>query len=131
MIILVGASALFLTAAQAGINAPRQAFWACAKTQKSKARDQKIGGDGFEAFLRTACSSEIQSLRSAIAATDVKNGMAHKAAEQDADSSMTDYLSGPVDRYKADLQPPPAATAPPSTTAAAKPANSSSQPHNP
>jgi hypothetical protein len=131
MIILVGASALFLTAAQAGINAPRQAFWACAKAQKSKARDQKVGGDGFEAFLRNGCGSEIQSLRSAIAATDVKNGMAHKAAEQDADSSMADYVSGPVDSYKADLEPPPAATAPPAASAAAKPANPSSQPHNP
>jgi hypothetical protein len=121
---------MFLTAAQAGIDAPRQAFWSCAKTQKSKARDQKIGADGFEAFLRSACSSEIQSLRSAIAATDLKNGMAHKAAEQDAESSVSDYVSGPVDSYKIDLNPPPLAPAPASTPAPAKPAAASSQPHN-
>ena len=88
MIPLVAASVVYLAAFQATIDAPRQAFWACAKVQKSKAMDEKVAGDSYEAYLRKACSSELGSLQAAIAAVDIKNGMTRKAADSDAASSI-------------------------------------------
>ena len=127
MIALAAASVMYLTALQSAINAPRQAFWACAKVQKSNAENQKVAPDAFEAFLRNACNSELQSLESAIAAVDVKNGMSHKAASDDASSSIKDYLSGPVDSYKSTAQlNAPAAKPAPALTPASDP-----QPANP
>jgi hypothetical protein len=133
MIALAAASVMYLTGLQAAIDGPRQAFWACAKAQKSKANDQKIAPDAFEAFLRNACSNELQSLKSAIAATDVKNGMGRKAAADDASSSLSDYVSGPVDKYKdaAALNAPPKPQSPPAATPASDPQPSSSQPQKP
>jgi hypothetical protein len=130
MIALAAASVMYLTALQSAINAPRQAFWACAKLQKSNAENQKVAPDAFEAFLRNACNSELQSLESAIAAVDVKNGMSHKAASEDASSSINDYLSGPVDSYKstAQLNAPAAAKPTPALTPASDPQPSSQSP---
>lgn len=103
MIALIGASAIYLTALQASINAPRTAFWSCAKEQRSKAKDQKVAPDAFEAYLRSACGTQLEALRSAIDAVDVKNGMASKAAASDARSSVDDYVSDPVSNYKFDV----------------------------
>jgi hypothetical protein len=129
MIALLAASAVYLTGLQATIDTPRQAFWACVKVQKSKAVDQKVGGDGFEAYLRNACSNEIQSLQSAIAVVDMKNGMTRKAATQDAASSINDYVSDPVDTYKTDFAAaaPKLAAAPTQSAAVTKAAQPSSQ----
>lgn len=139
MIPLVAASVVYLAAFQATIDAPRQAFWACAKVQKSKAMDEKVAGDSYEAYLRKACSSELGSLQAAIAAVDIKNGMTRKAADSDAASSINDYVSDPVDNYKTDfaaMSPPkPAAAqaqpaaAPAQPAPATKAAAASSQPH--
>jgi hypothetical protein len=129
MIALLAASAVYLTGLQATIDTPRQAFWACVKVQKSKAVDQKVGGDGFEAYLRNASSNEIQSLQSAIAVVDMKNGMTRKAATQDAASSINDYVSDPVDTYKTDFAAaaPKLAAAPTQSAAVTKAAQPSSQ----
>jgi hypothetical protein len=135
MIALVGASAMYLAALQASINAPREAFWACAKEQRGKAKDEKVTPDSFEAYLRNACSSQLQALRSAIAAVDLKNGMAAKAAAADARSSIDDYVSDPVNNYKfeAGADQPKAPAAAPAAAPPPKQADSqqaaSPQPH--
>jgi hypothetical protein len=133
MIVLAAASIMYLTGLQAAIDGPRQAFWACAKAQKSKAQDQKIAADAFETYLRNACSNELQSLKSAITAVDVKNGMGHKAATDDASSSLDDYVSAPVEKYRdaVALNGSPASTATPAATPASDPKPASSQPPRP
>ncbi len=133
MIALVGASAMYLAALQASINAPREAFWTCAKEQRGKAKDQKVAPDAFEAYLRNACGSQLEALRSAIDAVDVKNGMASKAAAADARSSVDDYVSDPVNNYKFDAgmdQPKasPQPSPPPAKAADTQPP-ASPQPH--
>jgi hypothetical protein len=100
MIALLGASAITLTALQAVINAPRDAFRACLKSATQKASTEKVGGDGIEAYLKGACGVQMQSLKSAVIEFRVKNGMARKSAVDDANMTVDDYMSSPVDNYK-------------------------------
>jgi len=100
MIVLIGASAMFLTALQASINAPRDAFRVCLRDGVEKATSEKIGPDAIEAYLKANCSAPMGGLKAAVTAFNMKNGMARKAAAADADLTVDDYLASPVDKYK-------------------------------
>jgi len=134
MIALLGASAITLTALQATINAPTEAFRGCLKEAVAKAKNEKVGGDAIEAYLLNACTVQMQSLKSAVIAFRTKNGMAHKAAADDAEMTVEDYVASPVDNYKFMIDyegknKPATAAAPAATpTAAATPAASQQPP---
>ena len=100
MIALVGASAMVLTALQASINAPRDTFRICLKDAVTKAADEKVGPDAIENYLRTNCSAPMGSLKAALMAFGMKNGMGKKAAASDADLTVDDYVASPVEKYK-------------------------------
>ena len=100
MIALLGASAFTLVALQAGINAPTEAFRGCLREASTKAANEKVGADAIEAYLRSACTVQMDSLKSAVIAFRVKNGMAKKAAAEDANMTVDDYVATPVDKYK-------------------------------
>jgi len=126
MIVMLSASAIVLAGLQASIDVPRDAFRACLKEATTKAAGDKVAADAIETYLKTACSGQLGSLRNALVAFDLKNGMAHKAAESDANSTVDDYMSGPIDHYKfaaaSTAKPAPAApSAADTATAAAKP----------
>ena len=130
MIALIGASAIFFTALQASINAPTEAFRGCLKSAATKATEAKVAGDGIEDYFKTECSVQMESLKSAVVAFRVKNGMAKKAAVEDANLTVEDYMAAPADRYRfiAGMQasaakPPEAKTeaAPAQATPAAQP----------
>ena len=132
MIALVGASAILLTALQASINAPTDAFRGCLREATAKATSEKVGGDAIEAYLRNACTVQMESLKSAVIAFRVKNGMTKKAAAGDADMTVEDYIATPADNYKflaqqRSLAPKPARVATPAPT----PAAASTQPPKP
>jgi hypothetical protein len=104
-----------LTALQATINAPTTAFRGCLKEAATKATSEKVAPDAIEAYLRNACTVQMNSLKSAVVAFRMKNGMSKKAAADDADMTTDDYVSTPADNYKfmATLNAPkPAAAAP-------------------
>ena len=127
MIFLLGASAIYLTALQASINAPRSAFQTCLKESVGKATDQKVAGDGYEAFVRTSCGGQLNSFKSAVVSFDMQNKMSRKDAGADADSMIADFVSGSADhyRYVVKSQPVSAAAktaAAPAATAAVAPA---------
>jgi hypothetical protein len=132
MIALIGASAIYLIATQAAINAPRTAFTACLKQADSKATGERVAGDAFEAFARNTCSAQLGTLRSALVGMNVKNGMGRKAATDDANMMIDDYLASSIDHYKfmASSNPTPPKAAPPaaSATPAATPASAPQQP---
>ena len=125
MIFVIGATAVSLAALQATINVPRDAFRACMREASSSAKSEKVAGDAFEAYMRTKCSVQLGSLKSAITAFNVKNGMAKKAAASDADLTIEDYVASPVEHYRfmsgvtgaapapAPQAPPPAPSQPP------------------
>ena len=100
MIALLGASALTLVALQAGINAPTEAFRGCLREAAAKAANEKVAPDAVEAYLRSACTAQMDSLKAAVIAFRVKNGMGKKAAAEDATMTVDDYVATPVEKYK-------------------------------
>jgi hypothetical protein len=134
MIALLGGSALMLAALQASIEAPTTAFRGCLHDAAAKATSDKVSADAIEAYLRGACTVQMGSLKDALVSFRMKNGMTKKAAGDDAEMTIDDYVSTPADNYKFTLsqnmpKPAPAAATP---TAPVKPAAQpvSSQPHN-
>ena len=118
MITLLMASAVYLSGLQASISVPTDAFRGCLREAAAKAKGEKVGGDAIEAYLRSACTAQMGSLKEALIAFRLKNGMTRKAAASDADMTVDDYVSTPADNYKfmADLDKPK--TAPPAASAA-------------
>lgn len=100
MIAFVGASAILLAGLQAGINAPRDAFNDCLTQAATKAAAEKIGGDAYEAYLQNSCGPQIEAFRKASIAFDVKNGIGRKAATEDADLMVGDWVKSSVESYK-------------------------------
>jgi hypothetical protein len=133
MIILLAASSITLTALQASINAPRDAFKACLKEASAKASNDKVAADAYEAYVRTACSGQLGSFKAATVGFDMKNKMSRKDASADADAMISDFLSSSLDHYKymvgpapaekQDASAPKAGTATPPPTPAAQPKN--------
>lgn len=127
MIILLATSSIVLTALQASINAPRDAFKSCLKETSAKAADSKVGADAYEAYVRNACSGQLGSFKGAVIKFDMSNKMSKKASDDDADAMIADFLGSSLDRYKYILgsngpakqdASAPAATKPPPTPAA-------------
>lgn len=132
MIALVGASALMLSAFQASIAGPTDTFRGCIREAVSKAKSDKVSGDGIEAYLKTACTAQMGTLKEALVAFRMKNGMSRKAAGSDADMTVDDYISTPADNYKflAQMDAPKAAPAP-AAPAKVTPAAAPTQPPKP
>ena len=100
----------------------------------AKAKEDKITGDGIEAYLRNACTGPMGSLKQALIEFRLKNGMTRKAAASDAEMTVDDYVSTPADNYKfmaAQDAPKPAAPAASAATPAPTPASAPSQPPKP
>src|SRR3954451_7837557 len=134
MIALLGASALVLSALQASIAGPTESFRGCLREAVSKAKSDKVPGDGIEAYLKAACTGQMSSLRSALVSFRMKNGMSQKAASADAQMTVEDYIATPADNYKflAQMDAPKAtAPAPQTKPAVVTPASAPSQPPKP
>jgi hypothetical protein len=100
MIALVAIPALSLSLLQASISAPTDAFRGCLRVATEKAKTEKVTGDKIEDYLRTTCTVEMGSLKQALVAFRLKNGMGKKAAADDADMTVEDYVATPADNYK-------------------------------
>ena len=124
MIALLAGTAIQLIAMQASISAPTDAFRGCLREAVTKAKSDKVPGDGIEAYLKTACTAPMGTLKDALVAFRMKNGMTRKAAASDAEMTVDDYIATPADNYRflAEMnapKPAPAAVAPPAPTPAA------------
>lgn len=138
MIALLAASAIYMSALQAGIAGPTDAFRGCLREAATKAKSEKVTSDGIEAYLKKSCTTQMGTLTDALVAFRMKNGMARKAAAADAAMTVDDYVSTPADNYKfmTNMDAKQAsATAAPSATTTAKPvvtpASAPSQPPKP
>ena len=135
MIALLGASALALAALQASIAAPTSAFRGCLHEAAAKATNEKVSADTIETYLRNACTVQMGSLKAALVEFRLKNGMGKKAAADDAEMTIEDYVSTPADNYKfmvsenTPKDKPAVTPATPPVQPAAQP--TSSQPHKP
>jgi hypothetical protein len=124
MIALMGASAIALSALQASIEAPTTSLRTCLHDAADKATGEKVSADTIETYLRNACTVQMGTLKSALIAFRIKNGMTKKAAADDAEMTVEDYVSTPADNYKfmAKLNAPKAAA--PTAPASAQASNS-------
>jgi hypothetical protein len=100
MIMLLGASALTLAALQASIAAPTKDFRGCLHDAAAKATSEKVAATTIEDYLRNACTAEMGSLKNALVEFRIKNGMGKKAAADDAQMTIDDYVATPADNYK-------------------------------
>lgn len=126
MIALLGASALTLAALQASIAAPTSAFRGCLHDAASKATSENVSADTIETYLRNACTVQMGTLKQALVDFRLKNGMGKKAAADDAEMTIDDYVSTPADNYKfmaTQNAPKAAPAAKPAPTPAAQPTN--------
>ena len=103
MILLLAASTITLTALQASINAPREAFRVCLKEATTKATSEKVAPDAYDVYVRTHCSGPLSSFKSAAMNFDMKNKMSRKASSDDADGMVGDMLSSLQERYEYDF----------------------------
>ncbi|HEV8406564.1 MAG TPA: hypothetical protein VGQ34_01415 [Sphingomicrobium sp.] len=135
MIALLSAFALTLAALQASIAAPTSAFRGCLHDAAAKATSEKVSAGTIETYLRNACAVQMGTLKAALVDFRLKNGMGRKAAGDDAEMTIDDYVSTPADNYKfaasenAPKDKPAVAPATPPVQPAAQP--TSSQPHKP
>ena len=100
MISLLVASAIGLTALQAGIDGPRKNFVTCLRSAFDTALTQKVAVPDYGAFVLTACGAQADSLRSGLVGFDVKNGISRKRAASDAELQIDDYVGSSTDRYR-------------------------------
>jgi hypothetical protein len=100
MILLIAASAVFLVADQSAITAPTVSLKSCLKDTGDKATNDKVGGDAYEAYVRSSCTGQIGALRNALIGFEVKNGTKRSEAAKDADMTVDDYVASSVDNYK-------------------------------
>lgn len=100
MIVLLAASAIYMSALQAGIAGPTDAFRGCLRDAATKAKSEKVTGDAIEAYLKHACTPQMGTLTDALVAFRIKNGMTRKAAASDAAMTVDDYVATPSDNYK-------------------------------
>lgn len=134
MILLLTASAIYLSATQASIAGPTDTFRACLRQSVDKAGKDKVTGDAYEAYARNACSVEMTALKSAVVAFRMKNGMSKKAAGDDAEMTVDDYVATSVDKYQylasenAKSGPPAAVAGAPPPVVKATPAAATQQP---
>jgi hypothetical protein len=138
MIVLLAASSITLTALQASINAPRDAFKTCLKDASSKAMGEKVTAEAYEAYIRNSCSTQLGTFKAATVKFDMGNKMSRKDASEDADSMVSDFVGSALDHYKymagaagpapatkeaSATAPTPSAIKPPQPTPAAEPKN--------
>ncbi|MEP7315199.1 MAG: hypothetical protein ABI667_00720 [Sphingomicrobium sp.] len=100
MISLFLSSVIAVAGLQAGIDAPRAAFVACLKDASARAESQKVAADTYQDFTSSACSVQAASLKSALVAFDVKNGIKRPTAESDAEAQLDDYYAMSKEKYE-------------------------------
>ena len=94
MIAIAAAMVFAATSMQAAAASSRPEFVACLKQAVEKAKGDKLKPEAFGAFARQNCATQIGSFKQGLVSFDVKNGVARKRAESDAELQIEDYLVG-------------------------------------
>lgn len=103
MIASVIAAAMMLV--QAGA-ADRSAYVSCLKDAVTSAKSANVGVDAFKDYAHKTCASIEEGFKAKLVSFNVKNGMSKKAAAEDADVQLEDYVYTAEERYRYSLEPP-------------------------
>jgi len=99
------AATIFLAAASMQASAAagsRQQFVACLKQAVVKANAGKMKPENFGTLARQDCASQITSFKQGLVSFDVKQGVARRRAESDAELQIEDYLVSASDKIQPD-----------------------------
>lgn len=102
MIVFVAAAAMMV---QAG-TADRSAYVSCLKDAVTSAKSASVAADGFKDYAHKACSSIEQGFKAKLVSFNVKNGMSKKAAAEDAEVQLEDYVYTAEERYRYSVEAP-------------------------
>ncbi|MFP5329316.1 MAG: hypothetical protein ACLGHC_04160 [Alphaproteobacteria bacterium] len=102
MFVTMFAAALLLV--QAG-NADRTAYVSCLKNAVVSAKSANVGVDAFKDYAHKTCAAIEESFKAKLVAFNLKNGMSKKAAAEDADIQLEDYVYTAEERYRYSLEP--------------------------
>ena len=102
MIGTVIAAAMMLV--QAG-NADRTAYRTCLSDAVTSAKSANVKVDGFKEYAHRTCAAIEDSFKAKLVAFNIKNGMSKKAAAEDADIQLEDYIYTAEERYRYSLEP--------------------------
>lgn len=102
MLVTMFAAALLLV--QAG-NADRSAYVSCLKDAVVSAKGANVGVDAFKDYAHKTCAAIEQSFKAKLVSFNLKNGMSKKAAAEDADVQLEDYVYTAEERYRYSLEP--------------------------
>jgi hypothetical protein len=118
--IVLGISVIGLALMQASIAGPTKEFRGCLHDAAAKATSDKVAADAIQTYLQSACSVQMGALKDAVIAFRLKNGMGKKAAADDAQMTIDDYVGTTADNYAfiADQNAPKAAAATPASAPA-------------
>lgn len=103
MIAILIAAAMTMQGASADA---RSAYVTCLKEAVSSAKGAKIGVDAFKDYAHRTCASVEDGLKSKLVSFNVKNGMSRKAAADDAEIQLEDYMYTYEEKYRYDSDPP-------------------------
>jgi hypothetical protein len=102
MIVTVIAAAMMMQAA----TADRTAYVSCLKDAVTNAKGANVGIDGFKDYAHQACAAVEQGFKAKLVSFNVKNGMSKKAAAEDADVQLEDYVYTAEERYRYSVEAP-------------------------
>lgn len=102
MIVFVIAAAMTMQAAAAD----RSAYVSCLKDAVTSAKSANVGVDAFKDYAHKACASVEQGFKAKLVSFNVKNGMSKKAAAEDADVQLEDYVYTAEERYRYSVEAP-------------------------
>jgi hypothetical protein len=86
--------------------ADRDAYSSCLKTAAVSAKTENVTVEGFKAHAQKVCAEIEKDLKSKLAAFNIRNGMGRKAAADDAQLQLDDYLFTAEDNYRYSIGDP-------------------------
>lgn len=85
---------------QANAAEPRRAYTSCLKDAVASAKTAKIAADAFKEYAHKTCAAVEGDLKARLVSFNVKNGMSKKAAADDAEVQLDDYVYSYDETYR-------------------------------
>ena len=84
----------------------RTAFRNCLSDAVASAKSANVTADSFKDYALKSCATAESGFKSKLVSFNVKNGMSKKAAAEDAELQLEDYLYTYEEKFRYAAQPP-------------------------